>query len=136
MHKWLAPSSIHFLKMHREIIVESDESLVIELSNKLSNELPMKVPKMQVTEKDGATFALNNTSLQLMRQLEKEGKLRQIQVEIVPLSKVPFNIQQGMIADNDNGLSHVLKDRETADDDDNDDDSKPGKDYVFSFIKC
>ena len=128
MTKWLAPSSIHFLQMHRQLTAGSDESLVIELSHKLgTDELPMKVPKMQVSEKDGQMFALNNSLLALMRQLEKQGKLNQglIQVEVVPLSKVPANIQRGMTADNDIGL---IGDHNRTDGIDTafDDDCKPG----------
>ena len=107
----LAPSSIHFLKtpaninpvvnVVNDVLVETDESVVIELSKKLTDKNELKVIKMQVTEKDGSWFALNNTSLHVMRQLEKQGKIKQIQVEIVPLSKVPRDVQLGMVVDDD-----------------------------------
>lgn len=48
--------------------------------------------KLQVTEKDGSFIALDNNSLQLMRRLEKMGHCSRVEVEIVPLSKVPPNI--------------------------------------------
>ncbi|CAG2164810.1 unnamed protein product [Oppiella nova] len=104
MHKWLAPSSIHFLQMDRQLFVDTDDTLVIELSQKLAaDEWSAKVPKMQVSERDGHWFALNNSSLQLMLQLQKQGKLLDglIEVEVVPLTKVPTNIQRAMIANTD-----------------------------------
>lgn len=107
MHKWLAPSSIHFLQMHRQLIEcddATDDKAVTEISRKLAaEELAIKVPKMQVSEKDGQMFALNNSSLQLMRHLERQGKLTQgqIQVEVVPLSKVPANIQMAMVTESE-----------------------------------
>ena len=91
--------------MHRQLIVgddDTDDHAVTELSRKLAaEELAIKVPKMQVSEKDGHMFALNNSSLQLMRHLERQGKLKQgkIQVEVVPLSKVPLNMQMAMITE-------------------------------------
>lgn len=111
MFKWLSPSSIYFLKVHKQLIVdeEKDDNPVNELSRKLAaEELTIKVPKMQVSEKDGKMFALNNSTLQLLRQLEKQGKLQNglIQVEVVPLTKVPANIQMGMTAEgNDTQLN-------------------------------
>ncbi|CAG2117857.1 unnamed protein product, partial [Medioppia subpectinata] len=123
MHKWLAPSSIHFLQMDRQLFVETDDSVVVELSHKLSaDQLSAKVPKMQVSEKDGQMFALNNSSLQLMLEMEKQGKLGDglIEVEVVPLSKVPTNIQMGMTANKhidfintlhlDNNCVHPIRD--------------------------
>ena len=42
---------------------------------------------------------MNNTSLHLIQELEKRGKCSAIQVEIVPLTKVPESLQKGMIID-------------------------------------
>ncbi|XP_054160802.1 uncharacterized protein LOC128958870 [Oppia nitens] len=114
MNKWLAPSSIHFLQMDSQILNDTNsitDSVVNELSQQLAAQELLstagnrvsKVPKMQVSEKDGQLFALNNSSLKLMLQLEKQGKLGDglIPVEVVPLSKVPVNIQMAMIGTSD-----------------------------------
>ena len=59
--------------------------------------VPFCLPKkLQVTEKDGSFIALDNNSLKLMRQLERLGHCTEVEVEIVPLSKVPPNVVQEM----------------------------------------
>ena len=73
--------------------------------------VPFCLPKkLQVTEKDGSFIALDNNSLKLMRQLERLGHCTEVEVEIVPLSKVPPNIVQEIVIKN-NRQNHNRKTR-------------------------
>lgn len=105
--QWLPPSSIHYLHILGQEDSDdcywycSDNSAYANC-NSLSKiqstdcsvlSSPLCLPKkLQVTEKDGTFIALDNNSLQLMRHLEKLGHCTEVEVEIVPLSKVPPNI--------------------------------------------
>ena len=58
-----------------------------------------RIPKVQVAEKNGFWFALNNSYLHIIKDLEKQGKCAKIRVEVVPLSRVPETLQKGMVVD-------------------------------------
>lgn len=96
MNTILTPSKINFLKESKDNpLVEPNQEVIDDLSKKFKD----SIPKIQVSKKDGEWFALNNTLLHLIRELEKQGKCSAIQVEIVPLTKVPESVQKGMIID-------------------------------------
>lgn len=100
----LAPSSIHFIKDSTNGVLTPDQTVVADLSNKFEGNQD-KLPKIQVAQKDGSWFALNNSCLHVFRELEKQGKCLQIRVEVVPLSKVPYSVQEGMVAEKDDSKS-------------------------------
>ena len=54
-------------------------------------------PKVQVVENDGRWYTLNNAQLGLYRQLEREGRGRQVQVDVVALSDVPQEVRRMMV---------------------------------------
>ncbi|XP_023235277.1 uncharacterized protein LOC111634674 isoform X3 [Centruroides sculpturatus] len=100
----LAPSSIHFIKDSTNGVLTPDQTVVADLSNKFEGNQD-KLPKIQVAQKDGSWFALNNSCLHVFRELEKQGKCLQIRVEVVPLSKVPYSVQEGMVVEKDDSKS-------------------------------
>ncbi|XP_077489789.1 uncharacterized protein LOC144100802 isoform X2 [Amblyomma americanum] len=91
----LAPSEIHFLHDDSagSCIVSPD--VVDELGQRLE-ENRERVPKIQVVEKDGSWFALNDSYLRVYRELEKQGRCPRVNVTVVSLSKVPQDLQKGM----------------------------------------
>lgn len=96
MSKKLAPSEINFVKMAN--IIE-DSVLIDDLWASKLEPTCIKIPPMQVAKKEGAWFALNNLSLHLARQLERRGMCTKVDVNIVPLTKIPQSVQSGMIAE-------------------------------------
>ena len=93
---FLQPSSIHFTNTEETKTLQDDnsDSKMDELSRRLVEN--GGVPKLQVAEKDGQFFTLNNTNLQVFRWMESVGKCKSIQVETVPLSVVPEGIRRLM----------------------------------------
>ncbi|GFO43298.1 hypothetical protein PoB_006980300 [Plakobranchus ocellatus] len=53
---------------------------------------------LQIVEKDGRYFSLNNTRLQVCQWLETRGHLSTVQAETVPLTAVPEGIKRWMLA--------------------------------------
>lgn len=95
----LTPSQIHFVRDYSTHCFEPDANLLNALSSQISklNELP----KIQVVERNGAWFALNNSYLHVLRELEKQGKCLRTQVDVVPLSRVPKTVQETMVVVSD-----------------------------------
>lgn len=143
---WLAPSTIHFLRLQGRgevtnqnedrsnqqsaVVVsaqdtESDHLLSEDKveghynnhhqqqqtnNDDYENILPYTVPKkLQVTEKDGLFIALDNNSLKMMRQMEKMGHCSEVEVEVVPLSKVPPNIVDEIFSQHSHHVHHSAK---------------------------
>ncbi|CAM1312346.1 Uncharacterised protein g5956 [Pycnogonum litorale] len=95
----LAPSKIYFISdisTNGLNLTPDDQTLISSLSKMCENS-GESLPKIQVSEKGGAYFALNNSSLHVYRELEKQGRCTKIAVDVVDLSKVPGNLQRGMI---------------------------------------
>lgn len=88
----LAPSDIHFLQQPG-LLTPDDEAL-----KALIRRFEGRIPKVQVAEKDGAWFALNNSYLHIARDLERRGQCARVGVEVVPLTRVPKTLQESMIA--------------------------------------
>ncbi|UYV81951.1 hypothetical protein LAZ67_21000221 [Cordylochernes scorpioides] len=86
----LAPSSIHYIKG----CPPGGGPLV-----------PEPPPKLQVARKNGAWFALDNGSLQAVRELERQGRLSRVAAEVVSLSKVPRSLQAAMVVEDEEGRS-------------------------------
>ncbi|UXI16264.1 tuftelin-interacting protein 11-like [Sarcoptes scabiei] len=124
----MPPSSIHFLYLRKKIEkanLRNDDCLKNQLDSIVSTGILPK--KLQVTEKDGFFIALDNNSLQLMRDLEEMGFCNEVEVEIVPLSKVPpkivkeiFNVHQKNSSEKRVGrrTNRLIENRNQNDDDD------------------
>ncbi|XP_060074629.1 myelin transcription factor 1-like protein [Ylistrum balloti] len=131
---YLAPSSIHFTQCTGETDV-GDITKDIDLE-RLTAKFESKdtLPKIQVVEKDGHYFTLNNIQLQVFRKLEERGHCQNVKVEVIATKRVPVAIRDLMILPPDfdrNGYStesHRLgkkgssKDNDTDEDDEDDDD--------------
>ncbi|KAH6942667.1 hypothetical protein HPB50_009203 [Hyalomma asiaticum] len=89
----LAPSEIHFLHDAGSCVLSPD--VVDELGQRLE-ENRGRVPRIQVVEKDGSWFALNDSYLRVYRELERQGRCPRVNVTVVSLSKVPQDLQKGM----------------------------------------
>lgn len=94
----LAPSEIHYL--HDDSAAGScvlSPDVVDELGQRLE-ENRGRVPRIQVVEKDGSWFALNDSYLRVYRELERQGRCPRVNVTVVSLNKVPQDLQKGMTA--------------------------------------
>ncbi|CAD5119204.1 DgyrCDS7838 [Dimorphilus gyrociliatus] len=83
----LPPSSIHFMDASKEpglLSPSSYERDVIEAFSTKSDNL-----KVQVVEKGGLLYTLNNSTLDLCRTLEERGYLAKVKVDIIRCSDVP-----------------------------------------------
>ncbi|XP_064478833.1 uncharacterized protein LOC135392096 [Ornithodoros turicata] len=92
----LAPSEIHFLHNSASHGLRLAPDVLDDVSHRLQ-ENRETVPRIQVVEKDGTWFALNNSYLHVYRELERQGKCPKIRVDVVALSKVPQDVQKGML---------------------------------------
>ncbi|CAN8002528.1 unnamed protein product, partial [Ixodes hexagonus] len=92
----LAPSEIHFLHDSASSYILTPD-VIDDVGHQLLQQNNDRVPRIQVVEKDGSWFALNDSYLRVYRELEKQGRCPKIRVEVVALSKVPQNVQKGMI---------------------------------------
>lgn len=94
---FLAPSDVHYVRDSDNGLQEMPEEALI---NKLSNLMLQNkgsFPTIQVVQKGGAYFALNNSYLHVFRELERRGKCKRMKVDLVPLSKVPVLVQKCMV---------------------------------------
>lgn len=91
----LAPSEIHFLHDDSGSACSLPPDVVDELGQRLE-ENRGRVPRIQVVEKDGSWFALNDSYLRIYRELERQGRCPRVDVAVVSLSKVPQDLQKGM----------------------------------------
>ncbi|XP_075557360.1 uncharacterized protein LOC142589699 isoform X1 [Dermacentor variabilis] len=92
----LAPSEIHYL--HDDSAAGAcvlPPDVVDELGQRLEENRD-RVPRIQVVEKDGSWFALNDSYLRVYRELEKQGRCPRVNVTVVSLNKVPQDLQKGM----------------------------------------
>ena len=89
---YLSPSKIHFTQCLGEDTISelANEVDVDKLTQKYIEK--GKFPKLQVAEKDGQFFTLNNTQLQIFRKLQEKGQCKTIKVEKVSLRRVPDGI--------------------------------------------
>lgn len=92
----LAPSEIHFLHDSASSYILTPD-VIDDVGHQLLQQSNERVPRIQVVEKDGSWFALNDSYLRVYRELERQGRCPKIRVEVVALSKVPQNVQKGMI---------------------------------------
>ena len=97
------PSEINFLN---EPEFKIDDHLLIELDTKIDTLNKDQYPKLQITQKNGYWFCLNNTMLFLFQNLEQKKKVDKIACEVISLDKVPEYLQKEMVLNYGNfGLS-------------------------------
>ncbi|XP_067671938.1 uncharacterized protein [Haliotis asinina] len=89
----LVPSRIHFTNCLDPQALH-DEGVMGEFCRKVVER--GEYPRLQVAEKDGHFFTLNNTRLHLFRRLEELGHCRKVKVERIPLKEIPEGIRQMM----------------------------------------
>ena len=102
---YMVPSSIHHIYsgINNILSVDVDEN-ILAVSRKIVE--TGDLPKLQVVEKDGNWFTLNNAQLDLCRILEKDGICTKVKVDILPLSSVPvvvrgmMNVPEDKLKDN------------------------------------
>ena len=98
---FMAPSNIHYMTSQDDnnFIVDGgpDRQDIVDLSRKIIQNGD-KCPKVQVVEKDGFWFTLNNSQLDLCRRLEIDGKCTRVKVDLVPLTDVPEQVLLMMVA--------------------------------------
>uniref|UniRef100_A0A0L8HLD1 Uncharacterized protein n=1 Tax=Octopus bimaculoides TaxID=37653 RepID=A0A0L8HLD1_OCTBM len=97
---FLSPSSIHFTSCTGQQTVEeiTHERDIIEASRHFVQNLDRA--RLQVAQKDGHYFTLNNTRLLVFRRLEKEGRCKRVKVDCIPLNAIPAGIRMMMIVPN------------------------------------
>lgn len=95
---FLSPSSIHFTSCTGHLSIEeiTRERDIIEASRHFVQN--MDRARLQVAEKDGHYFTLNNTRLLVFRRLEEEGRCSRVKVDCVPLNAIPQGIRMMMVA--------------------------------------
>lgn len=95
---FLSPSSIHFTSCTGHLSIEdiTRERDIIEASRHFVQN--MDRARLQVAEKDGHYFTLNNTRLLVFRRLEEEGRCNRVRVDCVPLNAIPQGIRMMMVA--------------------------------------
>ena len=93
---FLSPSVINFLYHDQHIISQALDVRLLDMS--LTKILKNgDLPKIQVVEKDGHWFALNNSQLELCRRLEAHGTCTRVKVDVVPITEVPVQLRNMMV---------------------------------------
>ncbi|XP_074593971.1 uncharacterized protein LOC141849515 [Brevipalpus obovatus] len=108
MNSVLKPSEINLLVEAKDgsscMQAINDDRNILELSNKFMEK--NLVPSLQVCEKNGNWFTLNNSLLHIIKHLEMQGKCSTIQVEVVPMDFIPETLQKCMSISKLNGISN------------------------------
>ena len=92
----LSPSSIYFICDGKSnVLTQVLDKSVLDVSRQVV--LNGDAPRLQVVQKDGHYFTLNNAQLQLCRHLEKDGMCSRVKVEVVPLTDVPEDVRRMMV---------------------------------------
>ncbi|CAH1795532.1 unnamed protein product [Owenia fusiformis] len=99
---FLPPSNIHYIQTagKNNLMDQAMNQEILEIHSKKILENG-DFPKIQVVEKGGHWFALNNSQLELCRKLEKEGKCSKVKIDILPLNQIPIDIAKMMIVTDD-----------------------------------
>lgn len=98
----ICPSEINYLN---ESEFKIDDNLLDELNAKIDTLTKDQYPKLQITQKNGNYFALNNTMLFVFQNLEQKRKIDKIYCELISLDKVPVYLQKEMSLGSDDCLA-------------------------------
>ena len=103
---YLSPSMVHFIHgADKTIISHSIDRSILDVSRKILQN--GDYPKIQVVEKEGLWFTLNNSQLELCRRLEQEGSCTRVKVDVVPITEVPEDVRRMMVIP-EKGLDKLL----------------------------
>ncbi|XP_055875710.1 uncharacterized protein LOC106068207 isoform X3 [Biomphalaria glabrata] len=94
---FVAPSAVYFTTCPDVPNLEclTSDAELEELSKKIL--INSEGLRLQVVEKDGHYFTLNNTRLQVCQWLETRGQCNTVRIETVPLKSVPDGIKRMMV---------------------------------------
>ncbi|XP_069125668.1 uncharacterized protein [Argopecten irradians] len=93
---YLSPSNIHFTQCTGETDI-GDLTKDVDLERLTATfENKGTLPKIQVVEKEGHYFTLNNIQLQVFRKLEEKGHCQNVKVEVIATKRVPVAIRDLM----------------------------------------
>lgn len=97
---FLTPSSINFTNCTGQTTIEemTSEKDIEQLTRKYIEK--GYYPKLQVAEKEGHFYTLNNTQLQVFRRLEKDGHCKRVKVECISIKRIPEGIREMMTVPN------------------------------------
>lgn len=98
MTKYAAPSAIQFtLNMDQCNIMmtsKGSDDFTASYRKILANG---DIPVLQVVEKDGHWFSINDARLHICRCLETEGLCKQVKLDFIPLSEIPVEVRNSMV---------------------------------------
>jgi hypothetical protein len=95
---YINPSCIHYSNsLLNDTIIRINENDINEISKQIldSNHVP---PKLQIVLHDGNYYSLNNSSLQIYKQLEKLGIITHVQADLLPLHLIPSSIRDNLLS--------------------------------------
>ncbi|XP_074648234.1 uncharacterized protein LOC141903809 [Tubulanus polymorphus] len=93
---FLPPSTIHFMTCERNNMTADNRDFdVFEISRKVIEN--GDYPKVQIVQKDGNWFTLNNLQLEVCRRLEQDGLCTQVKADIIPISEIPDELRKMMV---------------------------------------
>ena len=92
-HMYLSPAKIHFTTA---MDVKDIKQTVNTVFKKIITR-PGEPPVIQVVERKGQFFAINNSKLETCRMLETQGKCKTVRLDILPLDILPTEIQEFIV---------------------------------------
>jgi hypothetical protein len=95
---YISPSSIRYTNstLNDTIMRISDDELNIIANSVLTSK--NAPPKLQIVVHQGFYYAINNSSLQIYKKLEKRGDLTHVQADLVSLKTIPIRIRDSLFA--------------------------------------
>ena len=102
---YINPSCIRYSNsLLNDTIIRINENDINEISKQIldSNNVP---PKLQIVLYDGNYYSINNSSLQIYKQLEKLGIITHVQADLLPLNTIPSSIRDNLLS---NGIKLFL----------------------------
>lgn len=108
---YISPSCIRYSNsLLNDAIIRINENDINEISKQIldSNNVP---PKLQIVLHDGNYYSINNSSLQIYKQLEKLGIITHVQADLLPLNTIPSSIRDNLLS-NDESFDESLNDSE------------------------
>jgi hypothetical protein len=95
---YIPPSSIRYTNSTlKNTIIRIDSNDLDMIANSILTS-PNILPKLQIVSHKGFYYAINNSSLQVYKRLEKRGDLTHVQADLVPLKAIPACIRDSFFA--------------------------------------
>ncbi|XP_064642702.1 nucleolar transcription factor 1-like isoform X2 [Lineus longissimus] len=97
--KYLEPSCIYYITSEVNNMTAGNKDYdVREISKKVL--VNGDIPKVQVVEKDGHWFTLNNLQLEVCQRLQQDGRCKKVKADIIPISEIPDELLKLMVLPN------------------------------------